>query len=255
MDFYFSQFIAGINDSLTKVGYDSVFDLTGSIFPTIENQAKWKFSKHENSIGLHDGVNQFVFHAPEGIKENEDFPLVKVENSNHSFDSHNTAQVHRADPGSIYFTVQDGHGNPTYTFKHISEAQWRAIPKIKTAEECIAIDEDEFLAGIKKIADDENSMFNQLVRGGIDTGKSAIDGAMAVGNDPILSAGVGLGAGAAYDLAKRRFYNSEEENNEETPTSRIKRYLIPALAGGLGGGVLRSSFPNYYNEYPVWTAK
>lgn len=256
MDFYFSRFVEGVNDSLIKAGYDNIFDVTGTIFPTISTQTKWHYAKSASHIHLHDGNNVYSFHMPEGSKDDEDFPLNKVTDvPMHEYDkdaiNKGTAQIHRADPGSIYFTVQDGHNNPTYTFKHTSGSQWRAIPKVKHhTEKPININENDFINGVNdKLGE---NVFDNIIRGADSTGRAAMRGVMDIGDNPLASAGVGLLGGAAYDLGKRQFYNSDEENAQEEPLDRIKRYLIPAVAGGAGGALLQSAFPNYYSEYPVW---
>jgi hypothetical protein len=72
---------------------------------------------------------------------------------------------------------------------------------------------------------------------------------MQLGDNPAASAALGLGLGAAYDLGKRTFYNSDEENEEETPAQRIARYVVPAAGLGLMGKAV-SMFPNYHIYNP-----
>lgn len=263
MDLYFSRFIAGINDSLEKIGNENIFELSGTIFPNIESQVKWQYAKTPTHIHLHDGNVVHAFHMPEGYKQDEDFPLEKMPDlALHEFghDAAHTgsAQIHRADPGSIYFTVQDGHDNPTFTFKHVTGGNWRAMPKVKhhdVTEKAAQINEAAFVEGVKaKLAEDgtASKILDAVMHGAGKTTDAAISGGMSLGNNPLMSAGAGLLGGAAYDLGKRKFYNSEEENEAEDPMDRIKRYLIPTVAAGGAGMLLHNAFPNYYNESPIW---
>ena len=127
MDIYISDLIEGFEAELSK--YANVFEMTGSIIPNIDAQTRWKFAKHEHGLQLSDGNNIHHFHFVEGEQE-QDFPMEKKDDvQSNEFNSHGTAQIHKANPGLIYFTLQDGKKNPTYTFKHVSENQWRAVPK------------------------------------------------------------------------------------------------------------------------------
>jgi len=92
---------------------------------------------------------------------------------------------------------------------------------------------------------------------GIDNGANHLsDGMRWFGKNPLLSAGIGLGAGAAYDLGKRTFYNTEEENAEEDqdPMGRALRYVAPAAALGGGGALMNSLTPDYYKFAPTYNA-
>ena len=262
MEFNFSDFILGLNDALVKAGNEeavpNVFDVKGSIFPTIASQTKWHFARNHEHLHLSDGNNVYSFHLPEGEQEH-DFPVVKKESlSIHEFglDAHGqgTAQVHRADPGHIYFTLQDGHKNPTYTFKHESEDKWRAIPKVKHESHSV-IGHEEFIKGASSVFDEQGlaaGVLDKLVKGMDTVGRAGIRGTMALGDDPMLSAGAGLLGGAAYDLGKRHFYNSNEENEQEDWKNRLPRYLLPAAALGGTGALAKNLFPNYYSQYPTF---
>lgn len=250
MDFYFASFLTGFKDGLSKVANDqsSIFDIDGAMFPNIESQTKWQFARVNDHLQLHDGNHLYCFHLPEGEQEH-DFPIKKVVQDVHQFGENATSkgsvQVHRADPGSIYFTLQDGRNNPTYTFKHINGEQWRAIPKVKKHQEPQVIDKEAFLKSAE-----EGGFMDKLVGGIAEGGRGAIRGVMSTGHDPMMAAGVGLLGGAAYDLGKRHLYNTPEENAEETVMDRLKRYLIPSVGLGLAGAMTKGTFPKYYSEFP-----
>lgn len=261
MNFYFSSFIEGVNDALVKSGYDQVFNVNGEIFPNISSQTKWQFARTPTHINLNDGANVYSFHMPEGCKHDEDYPLVKqtgVSLNDFGKDAlvKGTAQVHRANPGCIYFTLQDGRTNPTLHFKHIEGDSWRAMPKVKKHKEPVtAVHESAFLKGVEdKVAQYEYA--TNILNFARNAGKTGVKGLLNLGNHPMLSAGAGLAAGAAYDLGKRNFYNSEEENAAETPGQRLRRYVLPAAGAGLGGALLRNTFPHEYDvEAPIWRPK
>lgn len=252
MDFDFADFLMGLTDGLKKTANEgSIFDQGGAIFPNITSQAKWQFARTGSHLQLHDGNHVYNFHLPEGEKE-YDFPAVKEDHPGlHEFgkDAHNTgtAQIHRADPGSIYFTLQDGRNNPTYTLKHVNASQWRAIPKQRANGH--QIDKEAFMKGVHdKLA--EGGLLDVLTKGVDGLGRGAVRSGMALGHDPLLSAGAGALAGGLYDIGKRTFYNSEEENKEETGMDRLKRYLLPAIAAGGIGATTKTLFPNYYSQFP-----
>jgi len=259
MNLDFSEFISGFNDQLSKVGENesSIFDIHGAMFPTISAQSKWSFARGDNHLHLHDGSNVFAFHLPEG-EQDYDFPAAKLDNvAVTDFGKDSTtgvAQVHRSDPGSIYFTLQDGNKNPTYTFKHVGGSQWRATPKHATKVKPIEIDKEAFIKAATDYAEKGPiaTVLDNILKGTDSAGRGMIRGGMALGHDPVLSAGAGLLGGAMYDVGKRTFYNSEEENAEETRMDRLKRYLIPALGLGVAGSAAKGLFPNYYSEFPAY---
>lgn len=242
---------------IEKLGNESdLFSLEagGAILPTIHNQASWKYAKSDSHYQFSDGNTIHHFHLPEGEKTDEAFPLLKKNDFNildFGKDAHTqgTCQVHRSDPGNLYFTVQDGKDNPTYTFKHVNDDQWRAIPKLKK----VSIDLEEFIKGAKeKIADVGDTLNNTLHSIGT-AGREAISTSLMPGQNPLLAAGVGTGAGALYDLIKRKFYNSDEENAQESVATRAKRYLVPGAGLGLIGAAQKSMLGDgYYKYHPVF---
>lgn len=221
----------------------SVFGQHGNTFPNITSQAKWKFERDDGHIHLTDGLHVYSFNLPEGEKE-ETFPAKKIEQSNFQFkDKGKAAQVHRADPGQIYVTLHDGKDNKTYTIKHEYEDNWKVIPKQKK------IDKAAFDLGVADKLAEGHPILDKIFKGINTAGKFGVNSIMQLGDNPVASAALGLGLGAAYDLGKRTFYNSDEENEEETPAQRIARYVVPAAGLGLMGKAVRM-FPNYHIYNP-----
>ncbi len=142
MNLHIAEMIEGFKETigLLKAGAD-IFDMGGhSIFPTVATQQKWKFAKGDKFIRLSDGNQVYHFNMPEGEAEESDFPLVRGQDLGfHQLEadskSKGLAQVHRSDPGSIYFTMQEGYRNPTYTFRHVGGDNWKAIPKKKAKKQ------------------------------------------------------------------------------------------------------------------------
>lgn len=245
MKIYITDFMEGMLGKLAETS-PSVFNMKNtSLFPTIDQQASWKFRRHDGHLHLSDGNVVHNFHIPNGEKEDEDFPLHKKEDSSifdFNKEQHGTAQVHKANPGYFYVTLHDGHKNPTYTLKHVNDNEWRAIPKQKKHEEAIEINKAAFeQVVIDKLA--EELPFGQSIMDkglkGLHHGVAGLGrGISYLADSPLRAAGIGLGAGALYDLGKRTLYNSPEENQEETGKQRLLRYLAPtALLGGVGLGV------------------
>ncbi len=202
---------------------------------------------------MSDGNNVFNFHLPEGEKHDADFPVTRMDDlAIHQLEdekeSSGTAQVHRADPGSIYFTLQDGKQNPTYTMKHIGGKNWKAIPKRKVPKTAEIIPEYLFLGAKEAGFGDDTVRF---------LSNQAYDAASlmrAPGMNPMGAALVGAGIGGAYDIGKRTFYNSKEENKEESPIKRALRYILPATALGGIGAAEASLIPNHYRYHPTYDA-
>lgn len=281
MKLYIEDFEAGVQSALLKAA-EGLFDLGGSaIFPRIESQAKWRFARKDNHLRLSDGTNVYGFHLPHGEKHDEDFPAERIDDIPHTsfgedVTGSGTAQIHRADPGSIYFTLQDGTANPTYTFRHQGGKSWKAIPKRKVEKVAFVDDKAEFLKGAMELMKQSNffsEMGDKAVRGVSDGINGALNGVMSASKipelrtpdfihqmtgathipSPLVAAGVGLGAGALYDQGKRHLYNSDEENEQESGKSRaILRYMLPAAGmAGLHAGE-KTLWPNYSRLAPTF---
>jgi len=107
-------------------------------------------------------------------------------------------------------------------------------------------------------AAEEHGLFYDLldkaVKGVDSAGRTAINGAMSPGYDPLMAAGIGAAGGLVYDQAKRNLYNTDEENENEGIARRAFRVAAPAALLGGTGALTRTAFPNYYNYSPLYTA-
>lgn len=254
-NFNISQFISGLRAKLAEEFVSPDFTaineppkpvVNSSIFPTIDKQQSWKFARSGNNLRLHDGNVIHTFHADE-FKDEEDFPATKLEDTSY-FDFNKdmthtgTAQIHRANPGMAYVTLHDGGKNPTFTLTHVNEDSWRISPKVKKKPiaKKAEIDLEEFKKGIKaKLGFDAAKLLDTA-------GNYMSDGVKSLGNNPLLSAGVGVGLGGAYDLGRRALYNSDEENEQESFGQRATRWLAPGAVAGGAGMLMKDLLPNYY---------
>ena len=283
MNLYISEFTEGINEvlELYKQG-NNIFEIkNGSLFPNVDKQQMWQFSRGPKHLHLHDGQQTYSFggNLAEEDTDLEKLPDVPLPDLFKDSVTKGKAQVHRSDPGSIYFTLQEGNKNPTYTVRHLGDAKWRAIPKKKTVKAQMAapaaipninvesIKEgmfnglQEFIkqGGFGDLLEDANMAAGKGLHGGINlTGKALLSPGLIGGSpqpddDGWTTAGnaakaglVGAGLGAGYHFLKQQYYNTPEENQEETGKTLLKRIGIPALGmAGINAG-LRDVLPNYY---------
>lgn len=275
---YFEDFMEGAQSVLEKKADVFSIPSNSSIFPTATSQSKWKFSKGDNFIRLHDGQKVYSFNLPTGLSTEEDFELhQQPDHDPAKFEegatSKGLAQVHRSDPGSVYFTLQEGTSNPTYTFKHVQENKWKGTPKKrKQKEEVIQnVDIPAIQQGVKEAFD---NYFKKKVKTATvgdwmahNLGHAAngvqriaqLPGELAyrIGgeNHPLLGAlGLGglVGLGAlGVDQAKRKWYNTPEENADEDMegSSRYLKYIgAPAAIAGAAGLGLNSLFKDRYRD-------
>lgn len=263
---------------------ENVFDMgNDALFPSIQRQTMWKYSRGNNAIYLSDGTHVYGFALPEGEHHDSEFPLTRQQDipltDFGKAGKVGPAQVHRADPGSIYFTLQEGFKNPTYTFRHVGGQKWRGIPKIKIAPKAQAMDRlqvalpddpksmeqvkigmiEEMLKQAGLLGDLNHSAGQMLTRG-LNAGVTT---AMAPGRipsmlgapSPLVAAALGAGAGGLYHLGRQAFYNTPEENQQEDGKTLLKRMLIPAAGLGLMNASEKSIFsnpasggPGYYDK-------
>jgi hypothetical protein len=142
MNLYIDEMMAGIQEvmSLYKQGA-SIFEMgSGNLFPNLNSQKMWQFSRGEKHLHLSDGEHTYSFHGDlaDEDTELEKMPDVPLPDLFKDSKTKGKAQVHRADPGSIYFTLQEGTRNPTYTFRHVGNSKWKAIPKKRKVKEQIS---------------------------------------------------------------------------------------------------------------------
>jgi hypothetical protein len=219
------------------------------------------------------------------LEKVEDIPLPDL--FNHST-AHGKAQVHRSDPGSMYFTIQEGHNNPTYTLKHMGDSKWKAILKARKVKDKLkepitppnvnleAVKEGmekELQTFMKEAGGGLPGFFNQALGRGLQTtanlptdimGAVGRIGGPIVGpvNDPLNepmgdwglhgleSGAIGAGAGGLYHLLKRNLLNTKQENaTEDAEGGKLgKRMLLPGLAMAGTNMAVRSALPNFVND-------
>lgn len=273
---YIDDFLEGLDAALDKQGNEHLFSSpnSASLFPNMSSQAKWKYARGHNFLRLHDGQKVYAFNLPTGLSHDQEFAASREADLDPSvFASGATeqglAQIHRADPGSIYFTLQEGRNNPTFTFKHTGEDNWRGSPKKRKAKETVVsnVDHASLASGIKAAFDrlEKKADFSPFkwavgpgaqglqraafspgefvhnVGGG---GQNNLLGSLALG-------GLGAGAGAAYHYGRRALYNTQDENLEEDeqgPKVLARRMALPGLAAGLLGGMQSSLFDEHYKD-------
>lgn len=147
MNLHIDELLQGFIDEqqfINKYG-SAVFDQThnGAMFPTADKQSLWQFSKGDKHLRLSNGTNVFHFNVDHHNPDNEEMDLsrgpdVPLPDMFTNSSSKGKAQVHRSDPSSIYFTLQEGTKNPTYTIRHIGGDKWKALPKRKTVKQQMA---------------------------------------------------------------------------------------------------------------------
>lgn len=237
--------------ALYKQGEDVASFANTQTMPTFSTQAKWHFHKENNSIKLHNPTDDVVYHfsTPDGIAEHGAsvaYRSADVKASEFPRAAHR-AQVHRSDPGSVYFTVQDGTHNPTYTLRHVGGQKWHIEPKKKKviSPEISPEKFETVKTAILKQATPPWYDPVPYISKGINGTASAVGG---LGVDPLMSLAGGAGVGVLYDQLKRNLYNTGEENQQETFMDRAKRVAIPALGAGGLGLALNTSLPNFYNK-------
>ena len=239
---------------------ENIFDINGTLFPTSNAQSKWRFARHPSEIHLADHNNVYAFKTPSGESEEEAFPLERFEGPAISEFGKGAlqsglAQVHRSDPGSIYFTLQEGTKNPTYTFRHVGGQKWQAVPKKRIAKKPSQVvhtpDAHTFKESVKEAFLHElNTGLGSALDSTVHAGKNALINFPYNTPTPAM-AGLGALAGGVYDIGRRALYNTKEENEQETAGQRALRYLAPAGAAAGGSLFLKSLLTNPNISLPL----
>jgi hypothetical protein len=104
----------------------NVFSQPWTLFPHTTSQSTWHFSLGKNVLHLSDGTKTYSFTGMLDLKDAtlKKVPDVPLADFYSNATSRGKAQVHRSDPLSIYFTMQDGRQNPTYTLSHLHDEVW-----------------------------------------------------------------------------------------------------------------------------------
>lgn len=285
MNLYLNELRAGFEEMLAlhKAG-ENIFEMgSGPMFPTHDKQQMWQFARGEKHLRLSDGTNVHHFNIANGDLDGgeadlERVPEIPLPDMFNNSTSKGKAQVHRSDPASVYFTLQEGTRNPTYTFKHIGGAKWKAVPKKSTAKQHLAQPApipNVNVEGFKQAAED-GSFFNQLDsvagKGVLHGGNAAVRTLLSPGEirmpftngygqdarpwemkDSLMAGGVGALAGGGYHLAKRHLLNTPDENaaEDEDPNTLTRRMAVPAIGLAALNGVQNSllqSQPDGKNE-------
>ncbi len=244
-----SDVLNGFKRTLTlyKQGEEVTSFANTKSMPTFNHQAKWRFSKGNGHVQLHNPDEKTVYHfaTPDGlVEQGSSVGFRSADLDEKEFGKGGTvhnAQVHRSDPGSVYFTVQDGTKNPTYTLRHVGGQKWHFEAKKQKLKPVVNTEQVK-QAVLKQAEAPWYDPIPYLAKG--ITG--AAQGVGALGINPVLSAGVAGAAGLTYDQLKRKYYNTAQENAEETAMDRIKRVAVPAAGAGLVGTILHTGLPNYY---------
>ena len=283
MNLYIEKFAEGIKEAVEEYNSaPSVFDIKGgNLFPHNTSQKMWQYTRGDGVIHFSDGTSTFSFKGTldpyqQSVlhKTTPDVPLPELFKNNKG-----KAQVHRSDPGSMYFTLQEGKENPTYTLRHSGGDKWVAVPKARKAKKQMT--QEAFIPNVNAEHVKEG-MFKELElvkealvgeallglanlparlalaparQGGPTT---ALGDPNAMASEPlgtsIERAGVmglaGAGAGGLYHAAKRKFYNTEEENAKEDqdPNTLLRRMAIPGAVGAGASFVGRRMMPGAVNN-------
>lgn len=169
MDLYLEKFAEGVKQALAdhQQGHN-IFEIKGgSMFPHHDTQRLWQYSRAPGHVHFTDGTNTYSFKGelhPDNQTELEKLPDVPLPDMYMNSTARGKAQVHRSNPGSLYFTLQEGKQNPTYTFRHSGENKWVAIPKSRKAKKQMA--EEPFVPNInldQVKAGMENEVINHAV--------------------------------------------------------------------------------------------
>ena len=287
MNLYIEKFAEGIKEAVEEFkSAPSVFDIKGgNLVPHNTSQKMWNYNRGDGVIHFSDGTSTFSFkgtldpYQQSVLHKVTDVPLPEIINNK----GKNKAQVHRSDPGSMYFTLQEGKENPTYTLRHSGGDKWVAVPKARKAKKQLA--QEAYIPNVNAEHVKEG-MFNELElvksalvgealqglanlparlalaparQGGPETGLGDTN---ALASEPVGTslerAGVaglaGAGVGAGYHALKRKLYNTPEENAEEDqdPNTLLRRMATPAAVAGGASFLGRRMMPGAVNN-PDWT--
>jgi hypothetical protein len=232
-----NSFLAGVQERIEFAKTANLFEQEHStFFPMLQTQTSWRYSRKGDTLHLHDGHNTFSFKYPENLAD-EDVPSERLPDSNkfdyeHEAKEKGTAQIHRADPGSIYVTLQDGRNNPTFTLQHQTGSTWKISPKKrlkKTLPETgttVDVDPSSVIEGAIKEADAFNSFADVAGQGLDGAGNMLGKGIQMIGQHPYLAAGGAL----ATALAMHQMGSHRE--GEESPS-------LYDSVGDMAGGAMK----------------
>ena len=276
MKLYIDEMIAGMQEAMAlyKQG-NNIFEMKGgNLFPNLSSQQMWQYARGPEHIHFTDGTKTYSFRGAIGDEDTElekipDVPLPDVFTN---ATAKGKAQVHRSDPGSIYFTLQEGTKNPTYTFRHTGDSKWRAMPKKKKVKQQMAapayipnVNAESIKAGMEAELQKRSDFGGALNFFNRAAGQSAKTLADTVTNAPLApgriggapgsssplwnaakAGALGAGMGLTYHGIKRHFLNTPEENAQESQYAPLLRTLVPAAGMAGLNFAERDMFPRYY---------
>ncbi len=109
------------------MSYDTT---TLASLPTRRHQENWWMLREGEKSRIHSAHGAYDFTLP---TDSSSQVAIQHPTYHHDFDqdgaTHSTIQVHRASPTELYFTVQDGKTNPTFTLKHSEGNRWSVETK------------------------------------------------------------------------------------------------------------------------------
>jgi hypothetical protein len=215
-------------------------------------------------LQLNDGSTTHTFKAKDGninINGNEDV-IKEVNTTFTAAGKTGTAQVHKADFGSIYFTLMDGTTNPTLTVSHKTGDVWSLIRKgaIKTSDHVIEVDKN-FIDGLLKEASltqiDKNlgslahdTIFNTvpdifMLPSRFGMGSSAYSDEPAKSNADWQNIGLGVGVGGVVGGLSKFIYDKYKGNKKSDMADYLKWIGAGAVGLPLVGTLQNMAFPSY----------
>ncbi len=220
-----------------------------AVFPEIKKQKTGLLGKTGNNFFLQFNGNQYTFSGklakdktshvtrivdPVVLQKSEDtFPI----------------QIHSSNKDFLYFSISDGIKNPSYVLLRLDDKnKWTVTPVNDS------VDKQAFVEGIVKEA---NAILNaiddfvvkptaNLAGHGVNLSYHA---AMLPGQGNLFTnVLIGAGLGGLYDFGRRSMFNTKEENDKEDTLQRVARYLLPAIAYPMIGGIQQGAAPDYYKD-------
>jgi hypothetical protein len=257
--------------------------------PILPHQSSWRYARGPKTIRLSDGQRVYSFDVSGEAYPDREYEVIPkiLDPIDLEVDTEQSgaAQVHRADPDHIYFTLQEGRENPTLTVRRTLDGKWVVMPKQKIRkvvqqEQNLPVVEmnspeqavnaaglmlsdmaqektseergflDSMLDTVVKLPGQLNRLGGVAVEEAINLPGRVFFAPASIGGikgvpDWLTRGAVGLGLGGLYDFGRRRFYNTDKENEKETEFDRSLRYIAPAIGLPLVGGFQKSLFPHH----------
>lgn len=243
MKLYTDDFLDGMHEMLTlyKQG-NNIFDMKGgNLFPHNTAQKSWEMVKDTDAIHLSDGTHTYSFKGELGDSDSDlermpDVPLPDIFGEANKKNKKRT-QVHRSDPGSIYFTVQEGHQNPTYTLKHIGDNKWKAIPKPRKVKDMLKQPLTPHNVNLESVKEGMLKELENITKEGFDVGELGHNVNSFLGK--ALQQAVNLPTNLALAAGRTgpvSYYGDPNPNASQSLTGALGNASIAAGVGAAGGG-------------------